>query len=129
MISGGHVSTTEAASPAGPARAFFDRLAAEPQPLLGGMHGTLRFDVIRGDTTTTSWSVLIDRGDVTVSQEETEADAVVRLHEPLFEDMVTGRANAVAAALRGEFAVEGSTQLLTVFQRLFPGPPPRRSAS
>jgi hypothetical protein len=122
------VSTTEAASDAAPAREFFDALAAEPQPLLRGSKGTLRFDVIRGDTTTASWHVSVDNGDVTVSHDESAADSVVRVHEPLFEDIVTGRANAVAAALRGELAVEGSPQLLTVFQRLFPGPP-RRSAS
>jgi ubiquinone biosynthesis protein UbiJ len=122
------LSTTETASGSGPAHEFFALLCDEPQPLLAGTRGTLRFDVIRGDTPTASWYVRVDRGEVTVSHDESDADAVVRVHEPLFHDIVTGRANAVAAALRGELAVDGSAQLLTVFQRLFPGPP-RRSAS
>jgi hypothetical protein len=121
------VSTTEEVTTGVPAPEFFDRLAAERQPLLGGTQGTMRFDVLRGDTTT-SWFVSIDDGNVAVSHETGAADAVVRVHEPLFQDIVTGRANALAAALRGEMAFEGSPQLLTIFQRVFPGPP-RRSAS
>jgi hypothetical protein len=110
-----------------PAPEFFEGLAAETQPLLAGTHGTLRFDVLRGETST-SWYVRIDHGDVNVSHDTSAADAVVRVPEPLFHDIVTGRANALAAGLRGELVFEGSPQLLTVFQRLFPGPP-RRSAS
>jgi hypothetical protein len=121
------LSTTDAIAEPLPAPEFFEWLAAEPQPLLAGTHGTLRFDVVRGDTST-SWYVRIDHGDVTVSHETIAADAIVRVHEPLFEDIVTGRANALAAGLRGELVFEGSPQLLTIFQRLFPGPP-RRSAS
>jgi hypothetical protein len=116
------MSTTDAVSQPLSASDFFARLAAEPQPLLTGVQGTLRFDVVRGDTTS-SWYMRIDRGNVTVSREEIEADAVVRVNEPLFDDIVTGRANAMAAALRGEMAFDGSPQLLTIFQRLFPGPP------
>jgi hypothetical protein len=118
------LSTTEAASQGASAPEFFDRLAAEPQPLLAGVRGTLRFDILRGDTTA-SWHVRIDRGDVTVSREHADADAVARVQEPLFEEIVAGRSNAMAAALRGEMAFEGSPQLLTIFQRLFPGPPQR----
>ena len=121
------MSTTEAEEHALPAPEFFARLATEPQPLLTGSEGTLRFDAVRGDTTT-SWYVRIDHGTVTVSQEASAADSVARMNEALFDDIVAGRVNAVAAALRGEMALEGSPQLLNVFQRLFPGPP-RRSAS
>jgi hypothetical protein len=116
------VSTTDSISQSVPPPEFFDALAAEPQPLLAGTHGTIRFDVTRGDTST-SWYVRIDHGDVTVSHDTIGADSVVRVQEPLFEQIVTGRANALAAALRGEMAFEGSPQLLTIFQRVFPGPP------
>jgi hypothetical protein len=121
------VTTTDAVSQGMTAKDFFDRLATERQPLLGGVQGTMRFDVLRGDTTT-SWYVRIDDGAVAVSHETSAADAVVRVHEPLFEEIATGRANALAAAIRGEMAFEGSPQLLTIFQRVFPGPP-QRSAS
>jgi putative sterol carrier protein len=95
--------------------------------LLTGVHGSLRFDVVRGEATS-SWHVRIDDGHVTVDRAAADADAVARLNEPLFDDIVTGRANAMAAALRGEIALDGSPQLLTIFQRLFPGPP-RESAT
>ena len=70
----------------------------------------------------------IEKGDVTVSQEDTRADAVVRLDRSLFDGIVTGRANAMAAALRGVVAPEGDLGLVISFQRLFPGRPPRARA-
>ena len=118
--------TDEPSSDTSPAEAFFARLEAEPQPLLGGAHGTLRFDVTH-EKTTTSWYVNIDHGDVSVSRSSEAADVSVTLDEALFDDVVTGRKNSVSAALRGELRIEGSPQLLNLFQRLFPGPPGGRS--
>jgi hypothetical protein len=46
----------------------------------------------------------------------------VQLSKSLFDDIVQGRANAVAATLRGDIGVEGDVRLLNVFQRVFPGP-------
>jgi len=40
----------------------------------------------------------------------------------LFDDIVSGRANAMAALLRGDVGVEGNTELLMRVQRTFPGP-------
>jgi putative sterol carrier protein len=42
--------------------------------------------------------------------------------QALFEQIVTGEENAMAAVLRGEIGIEGKPQLLVFFQRLFPGP-------
>jgi putative sterol carrier protein len=77
------------------------------------------------------WFVRVTRGDVAVSHRRAKADCVVTMDGSLFERIVTGEANAVAAVLRGEVAVEGQPGIVLAFQRLFPGPPKaaaRRSA-
>jgi hypothetical protein len=100
---------------------FFEQVSARRQPLLGRTAGSLRFDVVDGDAVT-PWHVAIDRGEVAVSHDQTAADVVVTIHRPLFEDVTCGRADMVSAALRGEIAIDGSPQLLNIFQRLFPTP-------
>ena len=102
---------------------FFERLAAEPPPMFGTLSGTLRFDITNGDDQVESWHVTVERGSVIVSRDPSVADSVVRVHRPLFTDVVAGRANAIAAVLRGDVGVEGNPHLLNVFQRAFPGPP------
>jgi predicted lipid carrier protein YhbT len=69
------------------------------------------------------WLVTLDRGDIAVSRKNASADCAVRTGKALFEQLVSGRANAMAAVLRGAIAVEGDLELLLLFQRLFPGPP------
>jgi hypothetical protein len=44
------------------------------------------------------------------------------MRRELFDDIRSGRTNAVAATLRGEITIEGNPRLLNIFQRLFPGP-------
>ena len=100
---------------------FFDGLVEQHQPLLARTNGCLRFDVVDGDAVE-CWHVTIAKGNVVVSREQDDADAVVRLHKPLLEDITCGRANAMAAVIRGEVGVDGSPELLVVFQRMFPGP-------
>jgi hypothetical protein len=51
------------------------------------------------------------------------ADCVVRATKGLFDDVATGRVNAMAALLRGELVAEGNPNLLVRLQRLFPSPP------
>ena len=100
---------------------FFDELSAQRQPLLRNMSGTLRFDVLHGDETE-YWYLTIAQGDVAVTREAAPADSVIRLREDLFDDIVSGRANAMAALMRGELGVEGNGELLMRLQRTFPGP-------
>jgi putative sterol carrier protein len=112
-------------------RGFFRDLAARKhEPLLGSVAGTLRFDLgTQGGVE--HWFVRVARGDVTVSRRRSRADCVLGMDEALFDRMVTGEVNAVAAALRGRVAIEGEPALVLAFQRLFPGPPStagRRSA-
>jgi hypothetical protein len=41
----------------------------------------------------------------------------------LFDGVVTGQTNAMAALLRGEVTFDGDPELMLLFQRIFPGPP------
>jgi putative sterol carrier protein len=107
---------------------FFADLAERGHdPRLHQAQGTVQFELAHNDRTDRCL-VEIAHGDVTVSSgatsdgDETPA-CVVRCPGPLFDDIVTGRANALAAMLRGELTAEGDLQLLYQFQRVFPGPP------
>jgi putative sterol carrier protein len=105
-----------------PTAAFFDDLAQRGrEPLLKNESGTIRFDLQHGKEVE-HWTVTIDKGDVEVSRSRAKADAMVRLKKSLFEGMVTGRVNAMAAVLRGELVPEGDLSLVIMFQRAFPGP-------
>jgi putative sterol carrier protein len=106
---------------------FFEALEARGHdPMLEKAKGTMRFDV-RDGKHTARWVVSIDKGDVTVSRRNAKADCVVRVDRALFDDITTGRANALAALMRGEIEAEGDMGLLATIQRVFPGPPRRKS--
>ena len=105
---------------------FFQKLEARGhEPLLEKANGSVRFDLTKGKRKAT-WRVAIVKGDVTVSRERSAADCVARLDTSLFEAILRGEMNATAALLRGAIGVEGDTELLVLFQRLFPGPPQAR---
>jgi putative sterol carrier protein len=101
------------------------------EPSLGGVSGTVRFDLHDGKRTE-YWRLAIDKGNVTVTQSKDDADCVMTCDIALFEDIVAGKTNAMAALLRGAIAVEGEPLLLVLVQRLFPArssaPPERRQA-
>jgi putative sterol carrier protein len=102
---------------------FFDELQRRGhEPALEKERGLLRFDLRNGGKTA-RWLVSVDRGDVNVSHKSSRADCVVRMDQALFDRIVNGEANAIAALLRGAFEAEGDLSLLAAFQRLFPGPP------
>ena len=108
---------------------FFDRLGGgDPRPALGRATGSLRFD-LQGAGRTEHWRVDMRRGAVAVSQAAGPADCVVRTDAAMFEDLARGRANAMAATLRGEVVLDGDPALLVRFQRLFPEPTGRRITS
>jgi putative sterol carrier protein len=111
---------------------FFDELGRRGhEPLLEKATGTIRFE-LKGGRRTDRWQVAVERGDLEVSRKNAKADCVVRVDKALFDRIVSGRANAMTAMLRGEMGLEGDTELFVLFQRLVPGPPrsrSRRSAS
>ncbi|PZG13767.1 sterol-binding protein [Micromonospora craterilacus] len=90
-------------------------------PLLAKSSGTLRIDLHEGPQTT-HWLVRIDRGEIQVSQQDMEADAVIGATPALFEGLVTGRENGLAALLRGDMTLTGDARLVVQMERIFPGP-------
>jgi predicted lipid carrier protein YhbT len=102
--------------------AFLEKLAGRHEPLLDGVKGTLRLELLH-DSRTERWLVDIDHGEVSVSRKNARADCVVRADKALFDAMARGEVNAMAAMLRGALAIEGDPHLLVLFQRLLPGPP------
>ena len=105
---------------------FFDALVARGhEPLLEKATGTVRFDLKQGKKTD-RWLVAIVKGDLAVSHQNLRADCVASADKALFDDIVSGKKNALAAMLRGAMNIEGDTQPLVLFQRLFPGPPRSR---
>lgn len=106
---------------------FFQELDEKGhQPLLAKVRGTVRFDLVDADEATDYWLVAIDRGDFTISRKNASADCVIRAHKALFERLITGEENAIAATLRGAIICAGNVELLFAIQRIFPGPPRKR---
>ena len=102
---------------------FFEALTrADHVPLLEGVSGALRVELETGAQTERRL-IVIDRGAVSESRRQGKADCTIRTDRELFEGMVSGRVNAMAALLRGRIGVEGNPNLLLQFQRLFPSPP------
>ena len=105
-----------------PIEEFFERLTRSVPDRLRRADGSLRIDLTSG-TTTERWFVTMHGGDVSVSHRNAKADSVIRTSKDQFEGMVTGRVNAMSAALRGVVSLEGDPSLLVLFQRALPGPP------
>ena len=101
---------------------FFGELGQRGhEPLLEKATGTVRVDLADGERTD-RWLVSLRKGDVVVSRRNAAADCILRADKTLFDGMVSGDVNAIAAVLRGALTLEGDVGLLVLFQRLFPGP-------
>ncbi len=74
-------------------------------------------------TETERFLIAVDKGDVIVSNRPARPDATLRAERSLFNRMVEGELNAIAAVLRGVVVIEGDLGLAASFVRLFPGPP------
>ena len=107
-------------------RDFFRELEKSHQPLLGKVLGTVRFDLTDAGGTTDHWLVSVSRGDITTTQQKRKADCTIRADKKLFEQLIKGEENAIAATLRGAIICMGNVELLFAIQRIFPGPPKKR---
>lgn len=111
---------------ANPTTEFFERLAERgTEPSLGRTTGSVRVDIDR-DGKVEHWRLDIRRGALVVSRSDDAAECVITAAGSVFDDLATGRANALAAALRNELVIDGDPSLLVRFQRLFPAPTGRR---
>ncbi|GLY24863.1 SCP2 sterol-binding domain-containing protein [Micromonospora sp. NBRC 101691] len=95
------------------------------EPLLEKASGTVRFDLSEG-ARTTHWLLAIEQGRLRVDQEDREADTIIGTNPLLFEQIVTGREDGIAALLRGDLTVSGDRRLLVQVERIFPSPPGSR---
>jgi putative sterol carrier protein len=103
--------------------AFFDELGRRGhEPLLGKITGAVRFEIADGDDTE-SWLVSVDKGEVAVGHDGVPADCTIRGQRAVFDEVARGRANALAAVLRGALTCTGELDLLFAIQRIFPDPP------
>jgi len=111
---------------ADPTADFFGALArGGREPRLARATGSIRFD-LEGQGKAKQWRIDVRRGEITVSDAGGDADCVVRTDASLFDDLVRGRANAMAAILSGKVVIEGDPAFLIRFQRLFPAPTERK---
>jgi putative sterol carrier protein len=83
---------------------------------LARARGTIRFD-LAGDGRTKHVRVELDRGRISVSSGAAAADCVVRMDAKLFGEVAAGKANPLAAVLRGVLEYEGDPELLVLFRR------------
>jgi putative sterol carrier protein len=105
---------------------FFSELGHRGhERLLEEVSGTIRFD-IEHEHGIDHWHITIDKGDVQVSKQKRDADAIVRTNRALFDRLARGEANGYAAWTRGELRIEGNLVLARLFQRILPGPPGAR---
>jgi putative sterol carrier protein len=103
---------------------FFGELGARGQiPMLARLSGTMRIDLTDGGRTE-HWYLTITKGDIEISRHDGPADAVLVSDKELFDGMVKGKVNAMAAVLRNVIRIDGDLGLLVSVQRLFPGPEP-----
>lgn len=97
------------------------------QPLLGHMRGVVRFDIRGDDGEVDQWVVAVDRGAVTISQGNLNADCIIDANRAVFERLANGEENAMAAVLRGALRCSGDVEMLLTIQRIFPGPSNQRT--
>jgi putative sterol carrier protein len=101
---------------------FFDDLGRRGhESLLAHVTGTIRFD-LKDVKRTDHFIVAVQKGDITVSKANEDANCVVRADRALFDDFAKGESNMMTAFLRREVTFEGDPQLLVLFQRIFQVP-------
>jgi len=94
---------------------------SQEQPITA-FNGVVRFDVRDGERVD-EWYLTIAKGIVTVGRTGGEPDCVVAGDVATLDAVLSGKANAMAALLRGALAAQGKFILMTALQRLFPGSP------
>lgn len=100
---------------------FLQELDGREVHSLAKASGTIRFD-LADNGRTKHVRVELDRGRISVSRGAAAADCVVRMDAKLFGDLAAGKANPLAAVLRGVLAFDGDPELLVLFRRALTEP-------
>jgi putative sterol carrier protein len=100
---------------------FLQELDGREVPSIARARGTIRFD-LTDDGRTKHVRVELDRGRISVSRGAGAADCVVRVDAKLFGDLAAGKANPLAAVLRGVLTFDGDPELLVLFRRALTEP-------
>jgi hypothetical protein len=101
---------------------FFEELGRRGhEPRLRRIVATVRFNISEGKRTS-HWRVEIARGDIRVSRDSAKGCCGICADRALFDGIVTGQVNAIAAMLRGALWVDGDRETWVLVQRLLPGP-------
>ncbi|GII21046.1 SCP2 sterol-binding domain-containing protein [Planosporangium mesophilum] len=105
-----------------PTEEFFDELGRRGhEPRLERITATVRFNITDGGHAS-HWRVEIDKGDLHVTRGSGKSCCGICADRALFDGIVTGEVNAIAAMLRGALSVDGDRETWVVVQRLLPGP-------
>jgi hypothetical protein len=96
--------------------------AGSPHDAIRHARGTLRIDVV-DDGVTEQRFVTMHDGNVTVTESDAPADAILCGERELMNAVLSGSKDAMTAVLRGDMIAEGDLVLLAMFQRLVPGAP------
>src|SRR5262245_9032250 len=102
-------------------RTFFEEVAdARYLPQLAETKGSYQFNIQGAG----SWSVLVDRGAVVVTERVSDADCTMGMSSDDFARVVHGEQNPTTALLQGKVQIAGDLVMLAQFVRLFPWEPP-----
>ena len=101
--------------------AFFELTAGAHPEVPNTVSGSLRFDLENGKRSE-CWRVTIDKGVVSSERSDASADCLVHTDKATLGAIIQGRANAMAALLRGAVRVEGEAVLMAYFRRLLTAP-------
>ncbi|MGV9216023.1 SCP2 sterol-binding domain-containing protein [Micromonospora sp. RB23] len=105
---------------------FFESLPARAPTVLRGLAaGTLQID-LGTDHQTEHWLVRMRPGAARASRQRGPADAIWYSSSALFDRLIAGEAQALAAVLRNESTFSGDVVLFLAFRRFFPDPPGTR---
>ena len=98
------------------AREFFETLPSRVDASkTAGMNNSYLFDIEGAG----KWKVDVSDGQVSVSEGESDADAVISTNEETFEKIASGEQNATSAYMTGKLKVKGDMGAAMKLQKLF----------
>ncbi len=98
------------------AREFFETLPSRVDASkTAGMNNSYLFDIEGAG----KWKVDVNDGQVSVSEGESDADAVISTNEETFEKIASGEQNATSAYMTGKLKVKGDMGAAMKLQKLF----------